>query len=185
MAHHPHLPLTPFQAQMLHHGMQQQQNMHMGMMSCPPAQQPLMSCPPAQQPLQQQLQQCFRIPPVTSNLSSQSQPAADSAETGISYAKITGVVKAKGTKRVTQNETIMSKIATTLLSNMTTFGVKAMRKGGHGRKGSIAQLVALLDDDAAASSLPAGDVSLDLPGEATRELPCELLLPRKLLLSLD
>ena len=50
-------------------------------------------------------------------------------------------------QRVYQNDTLMYKIATTLLNNMSTFGFAAMRKGGHNRLENIKKLVAQLNAD--------------------------------------
>ena len=55
--------------------------------------------------------------------------------------------KAGASKRVSQNDTLMSKIATTLLCNMSTFGVVCLKKGGHKRNPAVEELISLLNQD--------------------------------------
>ena len=55
--------------------------------------------------------------------------------------------KANTGKRVSQNDTLMSKIASTLLCNMSTFGVACLKKGGHKRNAAVDELISLLSED--------------------------------------
>ena len=53
--------------------------------------------------------------------------------------------KANTGKRVSQNDTLMSKIASTLLCNMSTFGVACLKKGGHKRNAAVDELISLFE----------------------------------------
>ncbi len=83
-------------------------------------------------------QQQIRLPdiqlrPPFSDFSEDAE-ARTSAENAISQQeKVDASGRSKSCKRVTQNEAIMSKIATTLLCNMSSFGVTVLKKGAHGR----------------------------------------------------
>ena len=122
-----------------------------------------------QQPLQQQ----YRLPdlhlrPLFNDFSEEAE-ARTTAESEISQQeKLDASGKPKAGKRVTQNETLMSKIATTLLCNMPSFGVTALRKGSHGRNEACEQLIALLNNDAEVMQATSNKPLNGPPGECAR-----------------
>ena len=97
-------------------------------------------------------QQDYRLPPLQvprefSDFTEDKEDKACADQVIQESEKNYGAGKSKATKRVTQNEVLMSKITTTLLCNMSTFGVKALKKGGHGGNPAIEEMIALLNQD--------------------------------------
>ena len=97
-------------------------------------------------------QQDYRLPPLQvprefSDFTEDKEDKACADQVIQESEKNYGAGKSKATKRVTQNEVLMSKITTTLLRNMSTFGVKALKKGGHGGNPAIEEMIALLNQD--------------------------------------